>query len=42
MEDVVDFSLNIGYQVDVAHDRDLEDFLSAISDNDEQKVMVKV
>lgn len=42
MEDVVNLLLNIDGQVDIAHNGDLEDFLSAIGDDGEYEVVVKM
>lgn len=33
--------LNVGYQVDIAHDWDLEDILALVGDHGEYKAVVK-
>lgn len=41
-KNVVNLLLDLDNRVDVAHDKDLEVFLSAMSDNDEYEVMVRM
>lgn len=41
-EDVVNLLLDIGNQVDVAYNRDLEGFLAAIYNDSKHKTMVRV
>lgn len=40
--DIVNLVLDIGGRVDLVHNRDLEDFLFAIHDNDEYEAVVRV
>ena len=42
MQDVVNLSLDVGYWVYVAYDRDLEGFLSRMGDDGEYEVVVRV
>lgn len=42
MENVVNLLLDLGDRVDVAHNKDLEVFLSAMSDNNGYEVMVRM
>lgn len=42
MKNIVNLLLDIGYQVYIAHNKDLEDLLSTMSDNGKHKAVVKV
>lgn len=42
MKNIVNFSLNESDQLDIAHDRDLEDFFSTIADNVKHQAMIRV
>ena len=42
MEDIVNLLLDVGYQIYVAHDRDLEDFLSTMNNDGEHEAVVRV
>ena len=40
MQNVIYFLLDVGYQIDISHDQNLEDFLAAIGDNSKHKAVV--
>lgn len=39
---IINFTFDIGHGIDIAHDRDLKDFLAAIGDDNKHELMIKV
>lgn len=42
MENVIYFGLDISYQFDVSHDRNLEGILAVMNDNGEYETMIRI